>query len=587
MKKLPHKASNAAETKTVIKRLLHNHIKPYRSQISLAIIFMLIVAGCTAIIVKLVQPSIDQIFLTHDRRMLVLLPLTIIAVHTVKGIAEYYQSYLIKYVGQRILTDLQMQMYDHLLHADLEFIQRQSSGRLISRFTNDIAMMRGAVSNLLVGCAKHFLSVLFLIILMFKLEPRLSFILFVFFPIAIYPVQRLGRKMRSILNLSQEELGNYTAKLDETFHSIKIVKSFVAEDFEAKRASLITKNILNFYKKAAKLDALVSPIMEFLSGIAIGGIIWYGGLLVIENKTTPGGLFAFITAFVSAYRPFKSLLALNVNLQEGIAAAKRVFSILDTKPAIRNDFGAKDIMINDPEIVFDNITLKFGKKIALKSIDLKIDKFKTMALIGRSGSGKTSLANLLVRFYDKQEGNIFINNHNINDFTIESLRKQIALVTQDTVLFDASIADNIAYGIDATQEEIVEAAKNADAHDFIMNLPEQYDTVIGAHGCTLSGGQRQRLSIARAFLKNAPILILDEATSALDPNSEKSILESLQKLRQNKTTLIITHRITSITDVDKIVVMKFGKILEQGSHEELLNNKGEYYKLYNKELEDN
>ncbi len=584
----------------ILRRLLSEHVKPYRKKIYLAIIFMVIVACCTAIIVYLVQPSIDQILITHNRQMLVLLPLSIIAIHAIKGIAEYYQSYLIKYVGQRILTDLQIKMYEHLLFADLQLIQSQSAGRLISRFTNDIGMMRGAVSNLLVGCAKHFLSVLFLVVLMFKSEPVLSIVLFGFFPLAIYPIQKLGRRMRKILGLSQEELGNYTARLDETFHSIKVVKSFLGEKIETQRARLIAQNILTFYKKAAKLDALVAPIMEILSGLAIAGILWYGGLLVVEGKTTPGELFGFITAFVSAYRPFKSLVSLNVNLQEGIAAAKRVFTILDTEPAIRDLSNAREITFGElvtgngeglelmaPEISFDNIALNFGNKQALKALSLTINKGKTTALIGRSGSGKTSLANLLVRFYAPTSGGVLINGHDIRELTISSLRRQIALVTQDTVLFDMSVAENIAYGYpEATMEQIVEAAERADAHGFISLLPEGYNTAIGAQGATLSGGQRQRLSIARAFLKNAHVLIMDEATSSLDSNSEKSILDSLKLLRAGRTTIVITHRLSSITDVDNIVVMGHGRIIEQGTHQELLAKKAEYYKLYNKELEE-
>lgn len=569
-----------------LKRLVTTYVRPYAKHIAIAILFMIISAACSAKVVQLVQPTIDQIFLTHDRRMLLLLPMMVIAIFAVKGIAEYFQNYLIKFIGQRILTDLQIKMYEHLLFADLYFIQSQSSGRLISRLTSDISMMRGAVSNLLVGCAKHFLTVLFLIILMFKLEPILSCIVFLAFPIAIYPIQRLGQKIRRISGQSQEELANYTARLDETFHSIKIVKSFLGEKIESNRALLISNNILEFLKRTAKLDALISPIMEILSGIVVGGLIWYGGLLVIEGKTTPGALFSFITAFVSAYRPFKSLVSLNVNLQEGIAATRRVFNILDTEPTIKNSVNAKDIHFAKPNIAFDHVELKFGAKTALKSINLQFAQGKTTAFVGRSGSGKTSICNLLVRFYDPTGGQILINGLNIKDIKINSLRQQISLVTQDTTLFDTSIAENIAYGNpSATRVQIIEAAKYSDAHEFISYLPEGYDTIIGNQGLTLSGGQRQRLSIARAFLKNSAILIWDEATSSLDQNSEKTILNSLAKLRKDKTTLIITHRLSSIQDVDHIVVMKSGTVFEQGTHQELMNNKSEYYKLYNKELE--
>lgn len=575
------------KSSAVIKRLLVNHVKPYKSKIFIAIFFMVVVATCSAAVVWLTKPAIDKILVARNMRMLVIIPLLMLGVYVIKGIAEYYQGYLIKYVGQKILTDMQIQMYEHLLYADLAYVQSQSSGRLISRFTNDIILMRGAVSNMLVGCAKYFLSVVFLIIIMFSLEPFLSMFVFLAFPIAIYPVQKLGRKMRRITGDAQEELSNYTARLDETFQSIKIIKSFCAEKIESVRAKEITTKILTFYKKSAMLDSLTSPVMEFLCGLAIACVLWYGGFQVISGDMTIGELFTFIAAFVSAYRPFKSLVSLNVNLQEGLAAANRIFNILDTKPLIQDNANALKPDFGCPEIFFEKITLNFEEKEAIKLVNLKIEKAKTYAIVGKSGSGKTSLANLLVRFYDPTEGRVLINSNDIKDISVTHLRNQIAMVSQDTILVDASIAENIAYGnLAATRQEIIDAAKHADADEFISKLVDGYDTVIGIGGCTLSGGQKQRLAIARAFLKNSPIMLFDEATSALDPESEQSIVHSFTNLRKGKTTLIITHRLASIRDVDKIIVMKNGEIEEQGTHEELINLKSEYYKLHNKQLKE-
>ena len=571
----------------VIKRLLVNHVKPYKSELLIAIFFMIVVAACAAAVVWLTKPAIDKILVARNTHMLVIIPLLMLGVYVIKGIAEYYQGYLIKYVGQKILTDMQIQMYEHLLYADLAYVQSQSSGRLISRFTNDIILMRGAVSNMLVGCAKYLLSVVFLIIIMFSLEPFLSMFVFLAFPVAIYPVQKLGRRMRRVTGDAQEELSNYTARLDETFQSIKIIKSFCAEKIESVRAKEITAKILAFYKKSAMLDSLTSPVMEFLCGLAIACVLWYGGFQVISGKMTIGELFTFIAAFVSAYRPFKSLVSLNVNLQEGLAAANRIFNILDTKPLIQDNANALKPDFGYPEILFEKVALKFGEKEAIKFVDLKIEKAKTYAIVGKSGSGKTSLANLLVRFYDPTEGRVLINSHDIRDISLTHLRNQIAMVSQDTILVDASIAENIAYGnLTATRYDIINVAKHADADEFISKLVDGYDTVIGIGGCTLSGGQKQRLAIARAFLKNSPIMLFDEATSALDPESEQSIVHSFTKLRKGKTTLIITHRLASIRDVDKIIVMKNGEIEEQGTHEELISLKGEYYKLYNKQLKE-
>lgn len=575
------------KSSAVIKRLLVNHVKPYKSEIFIAIFFMVVVATCSAAVVWLTKPAIDKILVARNMRMLVIIPLLMLGVYVIKGIAEYYQGYLIKYVGQKILTDMQIQMYEHLLYADLAYVQSQSSGRLISRFTNDIILMRGAVSNMLIGCAKYFLSVMFLIIIMFNLEPFLSMFVFLAFPIAIYPVQKLGRKMRRVTGDAQEELSNYTARLDETFQSIKIIKSFCAEKIESVIAKEITTKILSFYKKSAMLDSLTSPVMEFLCGLAIAFVLWYGGFQVISGDMTIGELFTFIAAFVSAYRPFKSLVSLNVNLQEGLAAANRIFNILDTKPLIQDNANALKPDFGCPEIFFEKITLNFEEKEAIKLVNLKIEKAKTYAIVGKSGSGKTSLANLLVRFYDPTEGRVLINSSDIKDISVTHLRNQIAMVSQDTILVDASIAENIAYGnLAATRQEIIDAAKHADADEFISKLVDGYDTVIGIGGCTLSGGQKQRLAIARAFLKNSPIMLFDEATSALDPESEQSIVHSFTNLRKGKTTLIITHRLASIRDVDKIIVMKNGEIEEQGTHEELINLKSEYYKLHNKQLKE-
>jgi len=571
----------------VIKRLLVNHVKPYKSELLIAIFFMIVVAACAAAVVWLTKPTIDKILVARNTHMLVIIPLLMLGVYVIKGIAEYYQGYLIKYAGQKILTDMQIQMYEHLLYADLAYVQSQSSGRLISRFTNDIILMRGAVSNMLVGCAKYLLSVVFLIIIMFSLEPFLSMFVFLAFPVAIYPVQKLGRRMRRVTGDAQEELSNYTARLDETFQSIKIIKSFCAEKIESVRAKEITAKILAFYKKSAMLDSLTSPVMEFLCGLAIACVLWYGGFQVISGKMTIGELFTFIAAFVSAYRPFKSLVSLNVNLQEGLAAANRIFNILDTKPLIQDNANALKPDFGYPEILFEKVALKFGEKEAIKFVDLKIEKAKTYAIVGKSGSGKTSLANLLVRFYEPTEGRVLINSQDIRDISLTHLRNQIAMVSQDTILVDASIAENIAYGnLTATRYDIINVAKHADADEFISKLVDGYDTVIGIGGCTLSGGQKQRLAIARAFLKNSPIMLFDEATSALDPESEQSIVHSFTKLRKGKTTLIITHRLASIRDVDKIIVMKNGEIEEQGTHEELISLKGEYYKLYNKQLKE-
>lgn len=572
-------------TSYIAKRLLKNHIRPYMKQVLAALFFMVIVALSNAAIVRLVKPIVDDVLISHDYFKMITMPLLMIAISVIKGSAEFMQGYLIKVVGQKILTDLQRLMYSHLLKADLAMIESHSSGRLISRFSNDITLMRNAVSQVLVGTAKHCLSITFLLVVMVSLDPIMFILCFGVFPLAVFPMQMLGKRMRKVAFKAQEELGNYTATLDETFHSVKIVKSYSAENYESKKAIGVTENILNLYKKAAKLDSLTSPVMETLSGIAVAILLWYGGYSISKGQTSPGALFAFLTAFFSAYRPYKSLLSLNVHLQEGIAAAKRLFQILDVEPTIKDHKGAKAFKFKKPDIEFKNVDLKFGKKQALKDVSFVIKPNSTVAIVGKSGSGKTSLANLLVRFYDSTSGDIIIEGHSIKDIKLSSLREQIALVTQDTMLFDASIADNIAYGSKATRKQVIEAAKKAHADEFIDLLPEGYDTKVGHKGSTLSGGQKQRISIARAFLKDAPILLLDEATSSLDSQSELAIEDSLKDLRKSRTTIIITHKLLNISGADNIIVMKKGDIVESGTHSSLMRRKKEYYKLYNRESE--
>ena len=568
----------------IIKRLIKNHIRPYYSKISLAVFFMVIVAACSAILVQMVKPAFDEILSTQNHKMLFILPSIMLIVSIVKGIAEFFQNYLVKSVGQKILTDLQVLLFRHLLYSDLTLMQTESSGKLISRFTNDINLMRGSVSYLIVGVAKHLLTVVFLICVMFSLEPVLSFIVFVVFPLAIYPIQKIGRNMRKTVYQTQDKLAEYTAKLDEVFLSIKVVKSYHGEDFEVAKAEKMTDEIYKLYKKAIKLDSLTSPISEILSGFAIASILLYGGYAVMNNTSTPGSLVAFISAFVSAYRPFKSMLSLNVNLQEGFAATKRLFQILDTKPTIIDNASAQDIVFTNPDIEFKDVALELGGKNIFTKLNLYIPAGKTTAIVGESGSGKTSILNLLLKFYNSNTGQILINGVDVKDIKTRSLRNQIALVTQETFLFDTTVAENIRYTTDANEQDIKQASQNASAHEFIMKLPLQYNTEIGFQGYSLSGGQKQRLSLARALLKKAPILILDEATSSLDSHNENMILDTLKKHHEFRTTIIITHRLTSIKDVDNIIVISDGMIVEQGTHQQLIEACAEYYSLYNKQI---
>ncbi len=572
----------------IVKRLWLGYVRKYKKSIIIASIAMVITAFCTAMIVQLVEPTINQIFLTKNKKLLVIFPFFIMFTFTIKGVSEYVQLYVIKSTGQRILNDIQMDLYKHLLHSDVDTINDHSSGRLISNFTNDISLIRYSVSNLITSLAKHLLSVVFLLLLMFKLEPFMAFCSFIVFPIAMFPVQFIGRKIRKIVYQTQSNLANYTSKLDEIFQSIKVVKSFQNEKIEHQRAKEFCDNTLRLYRKNSKLEATISPMMEILNGLVISGILLYGGHQVIEGKSTPGAFFAFITAFISAYRPFKSLVSLISNLQEGLAASRKIFETMDKKPKISDIENPVPLDLDDqmPYIKYEEVFYCIQDKKIVDNVNLDFKPNSVISIVGKSGSGKTSLINLLLRFCDSVDGKISINGINIKNISIENLRKYISLSSQDTVLFDGTIRENIAYAkMDASIDEIVAASKFAMADEFIEKLPKKYDTEIGSNGYMLSGGQRQRISIARAILKASPIIIFDEATSALDYHSEEKIMQNIFMVKVDRIILIITHRVLSILESDLIVVMNGGNVVGTGKHKELIESNETYLKMYKKALE--
>jgi subfamily B ATP-binding cassette protein MsbA len=566
----------------LLKRLLNEFLRPYYKKLALSVLFMVIVALTSASHVALIKPAIDEVFLRQDKKMLIMLPVAVIIIAIIKAISGYYENYLMRYIGQRVITDMQLKLYRHLLYADLAMIQAQASGNIISRFTNDIAIMRGAVSGLITGFVKELLTVIFLIALMFYQDFTLTVITFAVFPLAILPMIKTGKRMRKISHKTQEELGNYTARLDDSFSNIRIIKSYDRQEFEIKKANTITQNIFNLYIKAIKVESITSPVMEMIGGIAIALVIWYGGLQVILGKTTPGGFFAFITAFIAAYKPVKSLSSLNNNLQEGLAAAKRIFTILDTKPKIIEVANAQELKVANANIVLKNVEFYYanGTK-ALNNLSLEAPSGNTIALVGASGGGKSTIINAILRLYDINQGSILIDGQDIRNVTLSSLRANISLVSQDVILFDDSVLANIAYGkLEASRQEVIQAAKLALAHEFIQQLPQGYDTIIGQNGLILSGGQKQRITIARAMLKKSPILLLDEATSALDNVLEQDIQKSLELLCKNTTTIVIAHRLSTIIKADLIYVIKDGGVVAFGKHEQLLDTCAEYQKLY-------
>ena len=575
-----------ASTRDLVLRLVREHVRPHLPRLLLAMLCMAVAAGGTAALAYFMQPVMDDVFIKKDRDMLILVPVAVILITLVKGAATYGQAVLMAFVGQRIIAELQTRLFRHVIRFDLAFFHDTASGKLVSRMTNDINLMRNAVANALTGLVKDSLTLVFLVAVMFEMDWKLALLAFVVFPIAIYPIIRIGRRMRKISTSALEELGRFTARLNEAFQGARHVKAYNMEDFESARTEKLIEKVFRLIFKALRTRAAASPIMETLGGIFIALVILYGGWQVIEETLTPGEFFAFITAMLLAYQPLKALANLNTNLQEGLAATERVFKILDSGPAIFSPPGAPDLVVRGGEITFDKVSFRYGNGIAaLSDISLDVPAGRTVALVGPSGAGKSTILNLIPRFYDAENGSVSIDGSNVGAVDLASLRDAIGLVSQETVLFDDSVRANIAYGRPAADEaEIIAAARGAGAHAFIEQMPDGYDTMIGEHGAKLSGGQRQRLSIARAILKDAPILLLDEATSALDPETERQIQQSLRQLMQGRTTLVIAHRLTTVQEADIIHFIQDGNVVESGSHRSLMAKDGAYARLYSLEL---
>jgi subfamily B ATP-binding cassette protein MsbA len=573
-------------TRLLLLRLVREHVRPHVPRLALAMLFMAVAAGGTASLAFLMEPMLDDVFIGKDREMLIVVPVVVIIVSLLKGAATYGQAVLMAFVGQRIIADLQTRLFGHVIRFDLAFFHETASGKLISRMTNDINLMRNAVANALTGLVKDSLTLLFLVAVMFEKDWQLALLAFVIFPIAVYPIIRIGRRMRKVSTSALDELGRFTARINEAFQGARHVKAYNMEAFESERTERLIENVFRLVYKALRTRAAASPIMETLGGVFVALVILYGGWKVIGETLTPGEFFAFVTAMLLAYQPLKALANLNTNLQEGLAATQRVFDILDTAPAIVSKPGAPALTVRGGEIIFDNVAFSYGAgTAALDGASLNVPAGKTVALVGPSGAGKSTILNLIPRFYDADAGRVTIDGTDVRAVDLASLRDAIGLVSQETVLFDDSVRANIAYGrLAASEADIIAAAKSADAHGFISQLPDGYDTPIGEHGAKLSGGQRQRLSIARAMLKDAPILLLDEATSALDPETERQIQHALRQLMRGRTTLVIAHRLTTVQDADIIHFVKDGRVIESGSHRSLLAKDGAYARLYSLEL---
>ena len=571
-----------ATTRILIKRLFIEHVRKHVSWLIIALSLMMVVAGTTAGLAFLMETILDDVFTAKSKQSLYFAASIVMSLFVAKGLATYGQTVIMSFVGQRILADLQKSMFGHLVNGDLSFFHNHSSGALIAHFINDVEKMRGTVAGVITAIGRDSLTLIFLIGVMFYQDWLLTLASFFAFPTAILPLVKIGKKIRKVSANTQNEIGQFTTLLNETFTGIRHVKAAGMEDYEKSRASTLIEKVFKLVFRAARTKAAAYPIMETLGGTAIVIVICYGGWQVIEGTRSTGTFFSFVTALLLAYDPVKKLVNLNAQLQEGLAATERVFKILDVHPKIVDQPNALTVDEAKGNIIFENISFSYLENVPLiDKISLTIKKGQTVALVGHSGAGKTTILNLICRFFDPASGRITLDGTDIRKITMSSLRSNLALVSQDVTLFNDTIKENIAYGTKETAlPEIQKAAKHAAAHDFIMELPDGYDTMIGENGVKLSGGQRQRIAIARAMLKNAPILLLDEATSSLDTKSERAVQEALSNLMQNRTTIVVAHRLSTIQSADLIHVIDEGRIAESGNHEELLQLNGAYAKLY-------
>ena len=572
----------------LIERMLRSYLRPYLWLLGISIVANIIVAATTGALPWFIQQAIDKVFTERDENMLVLVPAGVIAISLIKGLATYGSNVIMSYVGQRSTANLQRDLFARLVRGDLAYVGSQHTGEYISLFMNDATRLRDTVSTIIIAMARHLLTIVALIAFMFTINWHLALIYtLIVVPMGVFSMRRLGRVTRKASRQGLEETGGLSTLIAETLSGLRIVKAYGQENDQIDRAGSVIDRVLNYTMTALRARAAASPAIEALAGVAVGAVIFFGGYQSMQGNLSAGEFMGFITALLAVYQPLRSVANMQTVLQEGVSAGARVFSILDQQDHILDKPDAKQLQVGQGSVKFDNVSFQYATRTtpALDGVTIDVPAGQTVALVGASGSGKSTLLNLVLRFFDTQQGNIEIDGQGVRDVSLLSLRAASALVTQDPFLFDDTIANNIAYGQGRVEPAKIEAAaRQAAAHDFIMEMPEGYQTRVGESGARLSGGQKQRVAIARAMLKNAPILLLDEATSALDTASDQQVQAALSELMKGRTSLVIAHRLSTIMHADKIYVLQNGKVCEAGTHKQLLAQNGVYAELHEKQF---
>jgi len=573
--------------KKILFRLYNSYVKKYLYKVIIALFLSFGVAGGTAAIAWLLDPAVKKIFLEQDKTMMLIIPLAIIFAFSVKGLSLFFARTILIKIGNSIVKELQVQLSSSVLKSDIHTLESKHSGKYLSHFLYDVGQVMQLVSSGVLNLMKDSLTLIVLVGLMFYQNWKLACFALIMMPLAAFVAKSLGKRMGKAVSESAKVAANLTSFLSEMLKGSRMIKIYQQEKFEFDRSEKIISSMMEKQNKIGFIMIRATPIMEILTGIMIAGFIYYSGFMISSGEMKINNFFSFLTAMMLAYQPIRSLATINMLFYQGAAGAERVFGIIDAEPNIKEIKSVPNLKINKGDIEFKDVSFAYPKTKAeaVKNINISIQGGSTVALVGHSGAGKSTIINLIPRFYDPNKGAVSIDGQNINSISLSSLRKNISMVSQDTILFDDTVHANIAYAnLNASETDIKKACDFAAANDFIEKLPEAYNTLIGENGIRLSGGQKQRISIARAVLKNSPIILLDEATSSLDAESEEKVQNAIINLTKNKTTLVIAHRLSTIIRADKIIVINQGKIMDIGTHNELLENSMTYKNLYNKQL---